>query len=258
MITFDGVNLEYSYAGLFIQDKSWRHPKRQIDTYEIIFMRKGTAYISENGVKYTVGENDFLLLEPHKTHFGFKTSEPPVSFYWLHIHLSDPSYLSDIKTGSIAAPQQLVSLFSQVLHYSAESCMADLFSAAIVREIKSKIQNSGENMPVLAARIKEWLNASVSAGVTVKQTAQHFGYNENYIARFFKHAFGVGIKDYINSVKTDNAKNLLSTTMASVKEISAMLSFPNENAFVKYFKYHTGLTPSEYRNIYVNMHINKE
>ena len=136
--------------------------------------------------------------------------------------------------------------------------MADLFSATIVREIKSKIQNSGENVPVLAARIKEWLNASISEGVTVKQTAQHFGYNENYIARFFKHIFGVGIKDYINSVKTNNAKNLLSTTMASVKEISAMLSFPSENAFVKYFKYHTGLTPSEYRNIYVNMHINKE
>ena len=40
-------------------------------------------------------------------------------------------------------------------------------------------------MPVLAARIKEWLNASVSEGVTVKQTAQHFGYNETRHCAFF-------------------------------------------------------------------------
>ena len=127
MITFDGVNLEYSYAGLLSRIKSWAAPKRQIDTYEIIFMRKGTAYISENGVKYTVGENDFYCLSRTKLISALRRRNRRFSFYWLHIHLSDPQLLKRHKTGSIAAPQQLVSLFSQVLHYSAESCMADLF-----------------------------------------------------------------------------------------------------------------------------------
>lgn len=43
------------------------------------------------------------------------------------------------------------------------------------------------------------------------------------------------------------AKNLLKYSTMSIQEISYSLNFPNQSFFGKYFKNHTGQTPSEYR-----------
>ena len=37
-------------------------------------------------------------------------------------------------------------------------------------------------------------------------------------------------------------------TDLAIKEIVYKLHFPNQSVFFKFFKAHTGLTPSEYRN----------
>lgn len=57
--------------------------------------------------------------------------------------------------------------------------------------------------------------------------------------------------------KHSYARALLNTTLYTVNQISRQLSFKSENHFVKFFKYHTHITPSEYRNSYTNIHINK-
>ena len=67
---------------------------------------------------------------------------------------------------------------------------------------------------------------------------------------------GVGMKEYITSSKIKLASELLTTTLDSVKEISARLGFRSENNFIKFFKYHTMTTPAKYRSAHANTHIN--
>ena len=43
------------------------------------------------------------------------------------------------------------------------------------------------------------------------------------------------------------AKNLLKYSTMSIQEISYYLNFPNQSFFGKYFKNHTGMTPTAYR-----------
>ena len=75
--------IKWISSGKFVSRGEWIHPDRIIDSYEIIFVIKGTVYIDENGTKHKLEKNDILLLEPHLRHFGYKTSEN-TSFYWLH------------------------------------------------------------------------------------------------------------------------------------------------------------------------------
>ena len=42
-------------------------------------------------------------------------------------------------------------------------------------------------------------------------------------------------------------KNLLKYSTMSIQEISYYLNFPNQSFFGKYFRSHTGMTPSAYR-----------
>ena len=68
-----------------------------------------------------------------------------------------------------------------------------------------------------------------------------------YLSKIVKQASGRSGPDWIDSFVVLEAKNLLKYTDKPVKEIVWQLNFPTPSVFNKFFKAHTGLTPSEYR-----------
>lgn len=255
------TDVEYISSGLFKSDGTWCHPKRIIDSYEIILIHEGTAYINEDGIEYTLNKNDILILEPGKLHYGYKTSEEFTSFSWLHFSTTKDRYKQLPKQINIREPYTLKTLFSQCRHTvntpSYNDICADLYTALIIEEILTFKNSAETSSRYLSVQIKEWINLNIEKNISVSSVAKHFGYHENHICRLFKSAYGTGVKSYIIKMKLENAKNLLSATMYSVKQISDILSFKSENHFIKFFKYHIRITPSEYRNTFVNTHINK-
>jgi len=69
-----------------------------------------------------------------------------------------------------------------------------------------------------------------------------------YLSKLIKQASGRSAPDWIDDFVILEAKNLLKYTDLAIKEIVYKLHFPNQSVFFKFFKAHTGLTPSEYRN----------
>lgn len=255
-------NIEFVWAGLFKSDGVWCHPRRIIDTYEIIFMCEGTAYICENGIEYILKKNDVLLLEPGTEHYGGRCSEEYVSFSWIHFRTDSEKYMNMPKNFSIKNPSVLKNLFSQCLHsVNTPGCgrvCADLYTALIAEEIISADKIGVLTVSYLAARISDYVTLNPEKTMSVQSVAAHFGYHENYINTAFKSAYGVTLKKYISEQRLAYAKGLLNTTLYTVNQISQMMSFKSENHFVKFFKYHTSTTPTEYRNAYINTHINKK
>ena len=68
-----------------------------------------------------------------------------------------------------------------------------------------------------------------------------------YLSKMIKQATGRSAPDWIDAFVILEAKNMLKYSDKSIKEIVYALHFPNQSVFYKYFKAHTGLTPSEYR-----------
>lgn len=262
MIKFDeNSRLEYISSGLFKSEGEWCHPRRVIDTYEIIFMYEGVAYIREDGVEYTLKKNDVLLLEPYVEHMGFRTSEEFTSFSWLHFHTTKKEYQKLPKYFNAAEPYVLKTLFSQCLHTAHtptyNKICSDLYTALIIEEIINIGKTSLVSKNYLASQIKEYITVNIENGISVKDVASHFGYHENHVSRVFKASYGMGLKAYISKLKLEYAQNLLLTSLYTVKQIAMLLSFESENHFIKFFKYHLNITPTEYRNNYGNTHINK-
>lgn len=261
MITFStGVKFEYKGSGLFKSDGEWIHPERIIDTYELILMVGGNAYIYENDEKYRLSKNDILLLEPNKLHGGFERSEN-VSFFWMHFDISDE--INNIpKFMNCQFAMSLKTMFSQLLHisntpgYISDSC--DMACALILNELIFNSKSELSSVGSLAAEIKEWIRININSDITVKTIAKTFGYHENHISRVFKSAYGESIKDYIISLKIKSAESFLQTTLYTVKQISFLLGFKGENNFIKFFEYHKKMTPTEYRNTFVNTHLNNK
>ena len=69
-----------------------------------------------------------------------------------------------------------------------------------------------------------------------------------YLSKLVKTVSGRSAPDWIDAFVILEAKNLLKYSELSIKQIVAKLNFPNQSVFYKFFKSHTGKTPSQYRN----------
>ena len=68
-----------------------------------------------------------------------------------------------------------------------------------------------------------------------------------YLSKLVKTQTGRSAPEWIDAFVILEAKNLLKYSEMSIKEIVYKLHFPNQSVFYKFFKAHTGMTPSDYR-----------
>lgn len=75
-----------------------------------------------------------------------------------------------------------------------------------------------------------------------------FNTNKTTLCSSFKEAFGITIKNYINSLKIKQAKKLIRSGVHSITEISEILGFSSVNYFCRLFKKTENKPPKEYIN----------
>lgn len=68
-----------------------------------------------------------------------------------------------------------------------------------------------------------------------------------YLSKIVKETSGRSVPDWLSELLILDAKNMLRHTDMTIKEISARLNFPSQSFFFRFFKNHTGKTPTQYR-----------
>lgn len=83
--------------------------------------------------------------------------------------------------------------------------------------------------------------------LSVSSLAEKFRMSESYIGNYFKRHTGMTISGYLNTVRMEQAKRLLSDPTNRVSEVGQLIGIENTDYFTRRFKQYTGKTPSEYR-----------
>ncbi len=92
-------------------------------------------------------------------------------------------------------------------------------------------------------RIRESLETPLS----IHQIADELGMSYSNFRKLFKEYTGISPASYQQSLKLQRAKELLTTTDMSIKEIAYRLSFDSPDYFSSKFRMKTGRKPSEFR-----------
>jgi len=93
------------------------------------------------------------------------------------------------------------------------------------------------------------LNAEYRQHRTVQYYADKQALTPRHFADIIKQESGYTPMEWINMITVNQAKNLLRQPDMQVKQVADELGFPEQFTFRKYFKTHTGMSPTEYQRI---------
>lgn len=117
---------------------------------------------------------------------------------------------------------------------------AILVSSSGMSELSEEIVRSIQKLVV-------WLNRNLSSEIDIKQAAGMVNLSVSYFNKCFKKIIGKSFNTYLNDLRIDYAKKLLTQTKCQIYRISELGGFSNQFYFAKVFKSCTGFTPSAYR-----------
>lgn len=251
------MNAIFSGAGKFTSREDWTHPILENKTIELIVVTEGDFELWENGNVYKLTEGDIIFLDADKVHKGVGISHERVSFYWLHFYFPNGERI-DIKHLTLKEVYPVTLLCRQILHYAAQRHSQDVMNSLIcVLLFEIDLQNvKKEPLDSLAERIVEWIRINSDKQLISSDVAERFGYNEDYITRLLKKEYGCGLKQMINNKRVEYIKYLLSESEVTLTEAAYKSGFADVKLFLKFFTYHEGITPTEYRRIYKTGHTN--
>lgn len=85
--------------------------------------------------------------------------------------------------------------------------------------------------------------------ISLSDAAAYCGISPNYFSLLFKQKTGESFTKYLNRLRIEKAKILLSQTDLYIYEISDSIGYGDLAYFSKIFKQQTGLSPSEWRSV---------
>jgi YesN/AraC family two-component response regulator len=110
----------------------------------------------------------------------------------------------------------------------------------LLQTVPSEIENTIEEL-------ESFIRQHYRENLNLSELADKYHFNHSYLTKTFKKQKGISPLRLINTLRIDDAKELLQNEELSVREISEMLGFSNQHYFSRMFKDMTGQTPKEYR-----------
>jgi len=98
--------------------------------------------------------------------------------------------------------------------------------------------------------IREHIEGNYAGRLTRESVADAFEITPNYLSHLFQKEIRTSFNDYVNSIRLEQAKQLLRHYDISIKEVAARCGFADSNYFCRLFRRRTDRSPTEYRMHY--------
>ena len=244
MVSYSADKLNIKYVFYSDISETWHHAAGKKDCLRLFYVVRGKLRLSSRLKTYTVNSGEAFVLGKNNRLSTGKSDKDGVCFY--EIGFDSPDAL--FRSGEILTaenPFAVGYLFSLIYEdektETATQALSLLFS--YMRPCVTADKRERETAEIAKRYIKENVRRSLQA----EEIAEHAGCDRSYLSRVFSSAEGVTLKSYIVTQRIAYAKALLEFSSFSVNKIAELMDFDDANLFTKFFAYHTGVTPSDYR-----------
>lgn len=126
------------------------------------------------------------------------------------------------------------------------SCQESIFPE-IYGEALKEVQKALECRPVVTEAKKYLYEHFRDPEIDLNLVARSIGISPAYLSRLMKQELGMPFKDFLTSLRINEAIVLMRSTNCSINEIANMVGYKSQHYFSTAFKNSMGISPSEHR-----------
>lgn len=150
---------------------------------------------------------------------------------------ASPDAMLNLNSHFIQSLQQINTLDS-LCHMLQE--IVETYSESMFPNISSQNKES-------IKRAITYISEHFNTPLTLEEVAEHVHLHPAYFSTLFKNTTGTSFKNYLNKIRIEESKLLLSNTDYSIIDIAIAVGFEDQSYFSKVFKKYTGTTPKQFR-----------
>lgn len=254
----------------------------RIETFFVLICRKGEGLISVNMNEYAIRENSIFINSPknilHITDadtniegllLGFDaTISDSINFdiknilpLFLKLHENPVIDTNEIECEKLIKIAE--SLSDEISHSQDEPYHEEILSnylSLFMYKLCSIMSMRLKTLPIVETSVKNRneeyfkrfmsvLSNNYKSERSVSFYASQLCITPKYLTTIIKKVSGHSAAEWIDRYVILEAKNLLRYSTMSIQEVAYHLNFPNQSFFGKYFKHHTGYSPSAYKTL---------
>ena len=229
--------------------------------YQLIYINSGKLTLFYDEHKIVANAGSVVLLPPKSPYKYTNVGSEKMSYFWVHftgaeakLRLEEynikpfPTVYETITGNHIK--QCFYAIFDafsrRAIHLERElSALLERLLITVARSIED-----GEKQGALSRSIK-YIGVNYSDDIRIATLAKIEHLSVSRYNFLFKQQYGIPPTKYILSLRMSLAKELISSTDLSIKQIGSICGYDDAPFFTKTFKRFFGLSPVEYRNLYV-------
>lgn len=236
-----------------------------VDSYIMLFVLNGKGYAEfADGKSRKLAKGDFLFYYPKQRHYYYADPDDPMEIMWLYFHGTHSRQMMD----SIGLTPE-TPLYHHFVTQSIQRTMQTIIHALGFSDDENRLAATGEAMVLFSyiaqslrqrhhlkdsykqesaiSRVTAFIEENYYLYIGIETLCKYVNYSRSYLSRLFKKEVKMTIPEYINSIRIQHARMLISDSQMSLREISLSVGFNDPYYFSKVFKKYTGLSPSDYR-----------
>ena len=237
---------------------------RTLDEYQMLYLMEGEGvFTSEHIKEQKIKSGDIFLLFPGEWHSYHPLENSKWKSYW--IGYKGKNMDDRVKYGFMSPEKpiyhvgysaEIIQLYDSAMKAAKEeAAYSQQRLAGIVNNLigvmyskeRNIILNRDRNKVDIINKARLIIREKLESRITIQEIAEQMGMGYSNFRKLFKEFTGVSPALYQQELRLQKAKELLSTTNTSIKEIAYQLNFDSPDYFSSKFKMKVGCKPSEYR-----------
>ena len=243
--------------------------------YHMIYITGGKGDIYADKTKYTISANEIYFFAPGTEH-ELITGEDAMSSIEVKFHVNDNEIMEQLNNlnvklqppddefklkleGLLEEAVMKTEYYKQMINIGAAGIMLGLLRGAQSRTkiihmkdfaLNENSKTSNKSTKELK-RVLEYINNNYVEEVTLKNLSDVANLNSAYLCKQFTKAYHISPIQYVNNLRIEKSKEMITFTDLSITEISVAVGFQSVHYFSRYFKKKEKMSPMEFKH-YLN------
>ena len=221
-------------------EKGHRYGPHVRQHYLIHFCLSGCGTLQDKYGTHHIGAGELFVIRPGEITVYEADKKTPWEYVWIAFDGSAAAPF-DSAPSVFAVPNKLHERLAQ--HVRCGESAPEIYLSLLFELLYALFRQSEKSAPrTQVEQICRYIRYNYMHPLQIGELATLFGFERSYLYRLFKEKTGVGVKEYITTVRMEKAQEFLKNGH-SVGECAHLVGYADEFNFSRAFKARFGISP---------------